>query len=197
MKRTLIAAALLLVASAAFAFNPKPASTTPRIAVLRVSQEYGGGEGYVADAVVHYLRDELRERGLDAYDAGLTYEQVADGEGEDADYYVEIAGAAADSGSYGGIGVGTYDIGVSVDLVVSHVAAELRIYDGRTGKLIRSDNIAKRKSAVMPTSVYIGGSRAFAALAVPFVRHAQYRNITRSAARDAAQLVAAALNAQQ
>lgn len=194
MKRLLAAAILLLVPSALFAFDTK--RQTPRIGVLRVAQGYDHGEGYVAKTVVHYLRDELRERGLDAYDTGLTYEQVADGEGEDADYYVEIAGAGANSDSYAGLGVGTYEIGVSVDLVVSRVAAEVRVYDGPTGKLLKNETLHKRKTAVMPTSVYLGGSRLFAVVAMPFVQHAQYRSITRSAARDAALLVVSALELQ-
>ena len=188
MKRLLFAAALLMAAASAFAFNATPSA--PRVGVLRASQEYERHEQYVANMVVRYLRDELRERGVDAYDTGLTYEQVADGQGEEADYYVEIAGGG-NSGTYGGIG--TYDIGVSVDLIVSSVAAELRVYDGHTCKLLRTDKLSKRKSAVIPTTVYLGGSRLFAALTVPFVQHAQYKSITRSAARDAAQMVVSAL----
>jgi len=196
MKRVLFAAALLLVAGAAFAFNPAPATastSTPRVGVLRVSQEYEHAEASVAKMVVRYMLDELRDRGLDAYDTRLTYEEVSDGAGEDADYYVEIVGAGGDSGSYGGLGVGTYDVGVSVDLVVSNVVAELRVYDGRNGNVVLSETLNKRKKAVMPTMVYLGGSRLFAALTVPFVQHAQFKSVTRSAARDAAQKVAAAV----
>jgi hypothetical protein len=190
MKRLPFLVALLLAATTAFAFNPTPRATQPRIGVLRVSQEYERGADYVAKSVVRFLREELREQGVDAYDTGLTYEEVADGKGEDADYYIEIFGADADSGSYGGLDVGTYDVGVSVDVIVSHVAAEVRVYDGRTGELVRSEPLSKKKTAVMPTSVYVGGrSRLFAAIALPFVQHAQYKNITRSAARDAAQVV--------
>ena len=182
---------MLLVAGAAFAFDPKPAtaSSAPRVGVLRVSQEYERAEASVANMVVRYLTDELRHRGLDAYDTRLTYEQVRRGEGEEADYYVEILGAGGDSGSYGGIGIGTYDVGMSVDLVVSRVAAELRVYDGRTGEVVLSETLTKQKRAVMPTSVYLGGSHLFAALTVPFVQHAQFRSMSRAAAREAAQRV--------
>ncbi len=194
MKRVLFAAVLLLVAGAAFAFDPKPsptnASATPRIGVLRASGEY---ERSVANMVVRNLLNELRNRGVDAYDTRLTYEEIADGHGEDADYYVEILGAGGEAGSLGGIGIGTYDVGVSVDYVVSRVAAELRVYDGRTGDVVVSETLSKRKRAVMPTSVYLGGSRIFAAIAVPFVQNAQFRSMSRSAARDAAQLVVEAI----
>jgi hypothetical protein len=147
--------------------------------------------------VVRYLRDELRSRGMDAYDTGLTYEEVADGKGDQADYYVEIIGTDADSISYAGLDIGSWDAGVSVDLVVSHVAGELRLYDGSSGKLVISENLKKRKHTLMPTSVYLGGSRVFAALTVPFVQHAQMKSVTRSAARDAAQVVVAALQPHQ
>lgn len=196
MKRVLIAAACLLVAGAAFAFDPKPSSGAPRVGVLRVSGDYERAEASVANLVVRYLLSELRDRGLDAYDTRLTYDEIANGKGEDADYYVEILGAGGDTGSYGGIGIGTYDVGVSVDVVVSRVAAELRVYDGRNGKTVLSETLSKRKRAVMPSSVYLGGSRFFAAIAVPFVEHAQYRSMSRSAARDAAQLVAEAIQPQ-
>lgn len=197
MKRLPFLIALLLVASTAFAFNPTPRATQPRIGVLRVSHEYERGADYIAKSVVRFLNEELREQGVDAYDTGLTYEEVADGKGEDADYYVEIFGADADSGSYGGLDVGTYDVGVSVDVIVSRVAAEVRIYDGRTGDLVRSEPLSRKKTAVMPTSVYVGRSRLFAAIALPFVQHAQYKNITRSAARDAAQVVVETVQPQK
>ena len=194
MRRLLLAAALLLIAANAFAFDPTPrAASTPRIGVLRVAQDYDHGADYVAKSVVRYLTAELRERGIDAYDTGLTYDEVADGKGEDADYYVEIVGADADSGSYGGIGIGTYEVGVSVDMVVSRVVAEVRIYEGSSGKLVTSEAVSKKKRSVMPTSVYFGGSRIFAAIAVPFVQHAHYRSMTRAAARDVAQVVVEAL----
>ncbi|HJQ40246.1 MAG TPA: hypothetical protein VKB93_24135 [Thermoanaerobaculia bacterium] len=203
MKRVLLAAALLLVSGAAFAFDTKGRagapvlhSSTPRIGVLRVSSEYGRTESSVANMVVRSLLNELRKRGLDAYDARLTYEEIADGRGEDADYYVEIVGAGGDAGSLGGLGIGTYDVGVSVDYVVSRVAAELRVYDGRTGDVVVSETLSKRKRAVMPTSVYLGGSRLFAAIAVPFVQNAQFRSMSRAAGRDAAQLVVEAIRPQ-
>lgn len=202
MKRVLFAAVLFLVAGAAFAFDPKPSATitstsAPRVGVLRVSGEYERAEASVANMVVRYLTNELRRRGLDAYDTGLTYEAVSRGDGEEADYYVEILGAGGDTGSYGGVGIGTYDVGVSVDVVVSRVAADLRVYDGRNGDVLLSETLSKRKKAVMPTSMYIGGSRFFAAIAVPFVQHAQYRSMSRAAARDAAQLVVEAVRAPQ
>jgi len=192
MKRVLCAVALLLYSSAAFAFNPAPAakttSSSPRVGVLRMPEN-----GSVERMIVRYLRDELRQRDVDAYDTGLTYEQVANGEGEEADYYVEIVGADGNSGTYGGLGLGSYDFGVSVDYVVSSIAAELRLYDGHTGKLLHNETLKKRKGTVMPTSVYLGGSHVFAALTVPFVHHQQFKSVTRSAARDAAQAVVATL----
>jgi len=194
MKRALIAAALLLVPCALSAFNTK--SHAPRVGVLRVANDYSHADEYVATNVVRRLREELVQRGVDAYDAGLTYDEIADGRGEDADYYVEILGASTNDGSYGGIGIGSQEIGVSVDVVVSRVAAEVRVYDGPTGKLLTSETLAKRKTAVMPTSIYLGGSRIFAVVAMPFVQQSQYRSLTKAAARDAALVVVEALQAE-
>jgi hypothetical protein len=191
MKRALIAAVLLLIPCALFSFDTK--RHAPRVGVLRVSNEYSHADAYVATNVVRRLREELVERGVDAYDTGLTYEEIADGQAEDADYYVEILGASTHDGSLGGIGVGSQEIGVSVDVVVSRVAAEVRVYDGPTGKLLTSKTLSKRKTAVMPTSIYLAGSRLFAVVAMPFVQQSQYRSLTKSAARDAALVVVEAL----
>ena len=160
-----------------------------------MSEEFTHAHQYVAESVVKYLCSELQERGIDAFDTGLTYGEVADGKGEDADYYVEIVGAA-ESGSRGGIGVGTYDIGVSVDVVVSRVVGEVRVYDGPTGEMLKQDALAKRNTAVMPTSIYLGGSRLFAVVAMPFVQRSQYKTLTRAAARDAAMVVVSAIQPQ-
>ena len=45
----------------------------------------------------------------------------------------------------------------------------------------------------MPTSLYLGGSRIFAVVAMPFVQQSQYRSLTKAAARDAAMIVIEAL----
>lgn len=203
MKRALLVAAMLLVPMSSNAFDTK--RHTPRVGVLRVSNDYSHADAYVATNVVRRLREELIERGVDAYDTGLTYDEIADGKGEDADYYVEILGASTNDGSsggigigssggsgvgsYGGIGIGSQEIGVSVDVVVSRVAAEVRVYDGPTGDVLTSETLSKRKTAVMPTSIYLGGSRLFAVVAMPFVQQSQYRSLTKAAARDAALVV--------
>lgn len=191
MKRVLAAAALLLIPCGSYAFDTK--RHAPKVGVVRMAEEFTRAHDYVADSVVKYLCEELQKRDIDAFDTGLTFEDVAGGKGEDADYYVEIIGAEANSGSYGGIGVGSYDIGVSVDLVVSRVVGEVRVYDGPTGELLKQESVAKRKTAMMPTSVYLGGSRLFAVVAMPFVQRSQYRTLTRSAARDAAMVVVSAV----
>ena len=188
MKRLFIVIALLLVPCAVFAFDTKRQS--PRIGVLRAADTYPReDERLVADFVARYLREGLRQRGFDAYDTGLTFDEVADGEGEDADYYVEIQGANTRSGSYGGLGIGTYDAGVSFEVLVARVAADVRIYDGPTGALLKSEALSKRKTSVMPTSIGIGGSRLFAVIAMPFVRDSQFRSAARAAAKSAVSVV--------
>ncbi|HEX2122701.1 MAG TPA: hypothetical protein VHL59_13770 [Thermoanaerobaculia bacterium] len=193
MKRLPLFVTLLLLANAAFAFD---ATRKPiRVGVLHVADEYRqGSEAYLANGVVRYLREELRNRGLDAFDAKMTYDDLARGDApRDADYYVELLGAGASSDSYGGIGIGTYDAGVSLEVIVARVAAELRVYDADTLETVARDGLAKRNTAVMPTSVGIGGPRLFAMIAVPFVHAAQYRRVVQAAAREAAARVDAAL----
>lgn len=193
MKRLLPLVLVLLAANAAFAFDAKRKPL--RVGVLHVADEYRrGSESYVANHVVRYLREELRARGLDAFDAEMTWDDLTrDDAVRDADFYVEVLGAGATSDSYGGLGIGTYDVGVSLEVVVARVAAELRVYDGDTLETVAREGLSKKNTAVMPTSVGIGGPRLFAMIAVPFVQAAQYRRVTQAAARDAAAKVAAAL----
>ena len=82
---------------------------------------------------------------------------------------------------------------VSLGVVVSRVAAELRLYDGTTMELIASSDLSKRTAALMPTYVGIGGGSIYASLALPFIERAQHRNVARKAARAAASFVTASI----
>lgn len=175
---------LVVIPGVALAFEPTSRPT--RIGVLRGSAHV---PQYVADA----LRNELRQRGFDAFDARRTHEElVADGAAV-ADYYIELAAAEMDSTEHGGVGIGTSHGGVSVGVVVSRMAAELRVYDGETLELLSSHDLAKRNTAVVPTSVGVGGRALFAWIALPFIEAAQERTVMRATAREAAVVVAAAV----
>lgn len=187
MKRALSVIALLLAANAAFAFDS--ARRTSRIAVLR-------GESDVQQVVADALRRELRARGLDAFDAERTYDDVRDGDAGLADFYVEITGGDASTEDYGGVGISGRHGDVELGVVVSRLAAELRVYDGNTMELLATQSLSKRSTAVLPTSVGIGGRALYAFIALPFIERAQHRSVARAAAREAATLVAATVRGE-
>lgn len=194
MKRILILAALLCAATSAFAFDTKRERV--KIGVLRASQEYAArGESIIADYVVRNLLGQLRDRGYDAFDAQLTYEDLEEEKALDADYYVEILGADGRTESRGGIGIGGAHVGVSVEMIVARVAAELRVYDADTLETIASEPLGAKTKAVLPTSLDVGiGTRSvWALIGVPLIRTAQYRSASAAVARQAATAVADAL----
>jgi len=178
---------LLLVPGAAFAFDTshRPA----RIGVLRPLTEYDRGrESSIQNLVLHSLRAELRDRGFEVFDAGMTFEEAERG-GANADYLVEVVGGEGYSDDFGGIGIGGRDADVTLSVVASRVAGHLRIYDGRTMEVLASEPISRRSSAVLPTSIGAGGRDFYAVIALPFVQWAQMRRVAHAAARDAANAV--------
>jgi hypothetical protein len=140
------------------------------------------------------LLAELRNRGFDAFDVGLTYEELLDQEAVPiADYIVEINAGRTQTADYGGVDVVGRHADVSLGVVVSKVAAELRLYDGTTMELMASSDLSKRTAALMPTYVGIGGGSIYASLALPFIERAQHRNVAKKAARAAASFVTASI----
>jgi hypothetical protein len=178
MKRLLATLCLTLVATSAFAFDST--RRTDRIAVLRGMHD---AQIAMGDA----LRRELRTRGFDAFES--------DDRDVDADYYVELVAVEPSTVDYGGIGVSGRHADIEVGVVVSRVLAELRVYDARM-ELIASENLSKRKTSFMPTSVGIGGGALYAVLALPFLERAQHRSVARAAARDAASMVIDAIRGE-
>jgi len=185
MKRLLIAVWLIMVPGVALAFDPATRAT--RIGVLR-------GDGDVQQFVVDTLRKELRERGFDAFDALRTHEELIEDGAAVADFYIELAGARTTTTEHGGVGIGGRHGDVSLGLLISRVAAELRVYDGETLELVASHDLAKRNTALVPTSVGIGSRALFAWVALPFIERAQVRSVMRATAREAAVVVAEAVS---
>jgi hypothetical protein len=181
MKRLLIAMLLVVVSGVpAFAFDDSRDERV-RVGVLRGTDEL---QMNVAEVVVR----ELRARGIDAFDAVRTYEEAVEDGAAVADFYVEIVGNASTT-EHGGIGVGTRHVGVSVGVLVSRVAAEVRIYDGDTFELVRTHDLSKRNTSLAPTSVGFGGGALFAYIAMPYIERAQLRRVVRATGRSAAMLV--------
>jgi len=183
MKRSLIVLCLVFAATTAFAFDTTKSSN--RIGILR-------GESEGGSAMERSLLSELRSRGFDVFDIGLTYEELLDQEAVPiADYIVEINGAQARTADYGGVDVVGRHADVSLGVVVSKVSGELRLYDGATMELIATSDLSKRSTALMPTYVGIGGGWIYASVALPFIERAQHRSVAKKAAREAASFVAA------
>ena len=182
----------------AFAFdtNHRPADATPRIGILRPMAHYEGRrESSVQELVLRSLRTELRQQGFDAFDAEMTYEDTGRRD-VDADYLVEVIGGETYSDDYGGIGIGDRNADVTLAVIASRVAGQLRIYDGHTMELLATKSISRRSSAVLPTSIGLGGREFYAVVALPFVQWAQYRRVARGAAHDAAALVASTVRGE-
>ena len=185
MKRLLLL--LVLVASPVIAFA-LDTSKALSVGVLR-------GLHDEQDAVADALRRELSTRGFDAFDAERTYDEAVSDGAPVADYYVEVSAANASDVEYGGVGVGTRHAGVSMGVRVARVVAELRLYDGKTMELLSTHDLARRNTAVLPTSVGVGGGVFYAYIALPFIERAQLRRVVRATGRAAAAFVAEAIAA--
>ncbi len=181
---------LAFVALPAFAFRQSPPAGA-RIGVLRMSDDDAhGAEQTVAWTVQKELRGELRTLGFDAFDARTTYDDLARGSAPDADFYVEIVSSHAVSQPVGAAGIGSNAVGVDMAVVVSRVAAEVRIYDGKTLGLLNRYDLQQNRTAVVPTAVGFGGRFFWARIPLPFIEYAQVRSAAREVAREAAARIA-------
>ncbi|HEX8171248.1 MAG TPA: hypothetical protein VF824_11970 [Thermoanaerobaculia bacterium] len=190
MKRLLLALCLIAVPAAAIAFDttPRPERVrADRVALVRTPLR--DGDAFVHDAVRRALERELRARGFDAFDANATFDELARDDAFEADYIVEITAGDADLRDYGGVDVGTRAGAVSLGVVAARVAAEVRVYDGRSLRELGRQSLAKKQTAILPTGVGVGGRAWFAEVALPFVERAQLRSVAAAAAREAAAAV--------
>jgi len=149
-----------------------------------------GAEQTVANTVQSDLRRELRALGFDAFDARVTYEQLMRQSSPNADFFVEVVSSHAVNHPRGGVGVAASGVAVDVGLVVAQVAAEVRVYDGRTMNEIAHFDLQKDNSAFLPMSIGIGGRWLWGYFALPFVQYGQYRAAAHEVARMAALRIA-------
>lgn len=195
MKRLALVVALLLVPAIASAFDT--ARQPLRVAVLRSAAEWESGpDADVRRAITRSFCEELRARGLEAWESDATYDDALESGVEGADFVVEFIGARGESDDWAGVGVGGRHLDVTLGVVASRVAADVRIYDAPTMELIATDTLARNATALLPTGVGIGGADIFGFIAVPIAQRAQVRRISRSVARDAATVVASAIRAE-
>lgn len=192
MKKLLILAALLGLAAPVFAINTSRSHLRPgdRIGILRMPDRYmTGSDGAVAATVSGYLASELRDGGFDAYESRMTYEDLRRNDPENATYYVEIVAADAASREHGAVDVAGEGLDVNLALVVAHVAAAVRVYDGRSLELLDTYDLRQDNHAVLPTAVGLGGRHAFVRFAIPFIHYARFRAAAHDVARDAAKRI--------
>ena len=188
MKRLIGFASLILVAAPAFAFDTT--KSAQRIGVLRSGHD-------IDPTMMRALVSELRGRGFDAFDAGLTYEELMDEEAVAiADYVIEIRGGEPLTTGHGGVGIDGRHAAVDIGIVSSKVKAELIVYDGNTMEKMAASELSKRTTALMPTGIGVGGGWLYAYVALPFIERAQNRNVVKKAAREAASFVTAAIRAE-
>ena len=109
MKRLIVFTCLILAATSAFAFDTT--KSAQRIGVLRSGHD-------VDPTMMRTLVDELRGRGFDAFDAGLTYDELMDEEAVPiADFVVEIRGGEPLATGHGGVGIDGRHGGVELGIV--------------------------------------------------------------------------------
>jgi hypothetical protein len=192
MRRTILAVALLTAATAT-AINT---GTRPiRIALLASPDRYADRHDMRAsDLVRSHLSAELHNLGYDVVETDERLTDLARDGHPRADYYVDVFGPGGGGYPVAGIGF-PIGRGAAVDLavVVSHVAASVNVYDGRTLDLLHALDLHKKSTSVAPAAIGIGGRPFWAMIAVPFVEWAQYRSGIRAVARQAAREIDEAL----
>ena len=162
----------------------RPLHRGDRIGVLR------SGEPGVAQTIASTLRNELAERGFEAFDARATFDDLRDQNAPAADFFVEIASSSAGGHALGGLGTAIGAIGVEVGVVRTNVDAELRLYDGRTLALIDRCALQKSSTTVAPTAVGFGARSIWASIWLPIAQHGQVRAAAHEIAREAADRIA-------
>ncbi len=180
---------LFLAALPAFAIHPDVA----RIGVLRFSMRYSeSADAQVARAIQDSLRGELSRLGYDAFDTGATIDDLRRNE-TNADLYIDVVGSRESTGSTGGIALGTPNVRADIGIVVSRVAAEVRVYDGHSLELVRTYPLDRHSTSVMPTAIGAGHLVGPAAVwvTVPVMRWMQGRSAARDVATEAAERIAA------
>jgi hypothetical protein len=187
-KRILLLTFAMTVPAFGLTMTPRPGD---RVGVLRISGRFAyRAERSVASTVQNDLRGELRDLGFDAFDARTTYDELLRNGPGGADYYVEVLSGYASGRPMGAVGAAVGDVALEVGVVISRVAAQVRLYDGRTLNVVETYDLQKDSTAVVPTGVGIGGRSIWAAIMLPFVQYGQYRTAAHAVAHQAALRIA-------
>jgi hypothetical protein len=184
MRRPLLLLLVLAVAPSLYAIEP---STAPvkgdRVGVLPIDARYSTLRG-VSSLLPKYIAQEMRRAGFDAHVLRRDRDEIDSKTGRD-DFYVEVVEAESEGDGFGGIGaVSSNGVGVEVDVVAAHVAAEVRLYDAEM-QLIDTYELAA--SAVSPTisGIGVGGRDGFLFLSLPWFSHYPHRLAAHELAKNA------------
>jgi galactitol-specific phosphotransferase system IIB component len=194
MKRSSVIALLIVVlAVPAMAITPRgEVHTAKRIGVLRSADVWNDRDAVgMSTAIERELTRQLHDLGYDAFDAQVTLADLERSETSDADLYVLVSGGDVAQHNFGGVGIEGRNVGTTLGVLTSRVAAEVRVYDGRSLELLDRYDLSRSKTMVAPTSIGFGDRNFFLYLAVPLVHHAQYLAVVRDVASDAAKRIAA------
>jgi hypothetical protein len=189
MKRLALSFLIVLTAASAFALDTTKRGNRIGVLVTRDRYEHGA-EAAMSASIGKYLREELQKAGFDAFLTDVTYDDLTRNVTVAADYYVEVTSSDTSGGTPGGVGVGSGPIAVDVSVVVAHVAAEVRLYDGRSLEMIRRFELHQSKKGIAPTSISIGGGGIWGWFSIPITEVVQFRRAAHSIAKDAATQVA-------
>jgi hypothetical protein len=194
MKRVSLSIAILLLTTPLWALKGTPEGKRPlRIAVLHTSDRWGDPSmDAAAAAIEHEIVGQLRQRGAEAWEVRHTLEDVqSEASFPEADLLVEVTAGEARQHEIGGVALGDTHVSTTLGLVLSRVAAEVRLYDARSHELLDRYELSRSKKAVLPTSLGMGDSHFFVYSVVPIARHFQYRSAVRDVASEAADRITA------
>jgi hypothetical protein len=192
---SLAALAVLVAAFPAISGEP-PSGLSVALFSAAPAEEHELGGWTPELTIAKVMERELRRRG---YETSVLNRTVAslfeDGleESVQADIFVEIAADQHDGEGWGAIGtggrVGSVDVGGTVAIVRSVFAANVRIYDGRTGEVLDEFELSSRALTPALSSISLGGDHAWLTIGVPwFERRTRDRAATALARKVVAEV---------
>lgn len=193
MRRLAIPLLLVTLAANAYAIDTRTSAGQLRIAILDTSERLIDARANDTALLVRgAIRNALRERGFDAFTVRDRYDDLVRGR-TDADYYVEIVSSSSESHPVGGVAIPVGgSIGAEIDVLVNRLAAEVRLYDGKTLDEVRTFDLRRRQTTVAPAAVIVSRP-LWAFVALPLVDWARARAAARGLGTDAAAQIAAEL----
>ena len=191
MKRLLTFLCLVALSVPVLAFD----SDAPPVSIGILSSPGPRYDGWIEEAVLETLRKELRAQRFDAYLEAASFQELEQNPERGADFYVEIV-SDSKTAEYGGVGVSGRHADVTLGMLVSRMAADVRVYRGRTLELLAEESLDRHSKAFVPTSVGVGGRHLFAVIGLAFIERAQVRSVARNAGREMARIVTRAVRGE-